>query len=131
MLPHDKSLALSAIEAEQLRDLRSRLNRLPTNPALAAKSIGPLSRGFFDLCIRIGLVGAAGPPIADSAKALVCQADHAGPCELRGLVAALEQLHRSGSDRWPAIVAGGVLQAAISRRLALAGREPAKEGVLA
>jgi hypothetical protein len=130
MLPHDKSLALSAVEAEQLRDLRSRLNRLPPNPALAARSIGPLSRGFFELCMRIGFVGAAGLSIADSAKALASQAEQAGPCELRALVGSLEQLHRTGAPRWSEIVTGGVLQAVISRRLALAGREPAKEGVL-
>ena len=131
MLPHHKSLALNGHEAEQLRDLRSRLNRLPPNPALAAKSIGPLSRGFFDLCIRIGLAGAPHPSICDSAKALAAQADHAGVAELRGMVSALEQMHRSAPARWPEIVAGGVLQAVISRRLALGGREPVKEGVQA
>jgi hypothetical protein len=126
MLRHDKALALSAHETEQLRDLRSRLNRVAANPATAAKSIGPLSRGFFDVCVRTGLAGAPRPICADSAKALAAQADQADIAELRGLVSGLEQMHRTAPDRWSGIAGGGVLQAVLSRRLALGGREPGK-----
>ena len=128
MLPHDKALALSAVETEQLRDLRSRLNRLVgVAPAVGAKSIGPLSKGFYDLCARVGLEPAA--PAAGSGKAWVAQAaDHAGMDKLRALVGALIEQQRRDPARWNEVVATCALQAIISRRLALAGREPAKEG---
>ena len=50
--------ALSAIETEQLRDIRARLNRVPKGPA-GDKSVGPMSKGFFDVCARVGLAAAA------------------------------------------------------------------------
>lgn len=127
MLPHDKALALSAVETEQLRDLRSRLNRLAGfAPAVAAKSIGPLTKGFFDLCARAGLDGgvAAGD---EGAKSLAARADQASASELKAIVATLGQMHRGAPATWGEITAAGVLQAVISRRLALAGREPAKD----
>jgi hypothetical protein len=131
MLPHDKALALSATDTEQLRDLRSRLNRVAAvAPAVAAKSIGPLTRGFYDLCVRVGLEPTA--PAAGAGKAWIAQAtDQAGMDKLSALVGALVEQQRSDPARWNEVVATGALQAVISRRLALAGREPAKEGVQA
>jgi hypothetical protein len=133
MLPHDKALALSAVETEQLRDLRSRLNRLTgLAPVVAAKSIAPLSKGFFDLCARTGLAfagddGARTLQARSSPSAWARAADTADIGELRLLVAGLNQLQRAEPARWTEVVAGGALQAVISRRLALGGREPAKE----
>jgi hypothetical protein len=131
MLPHDKALALSATDTEQLRDLRSRLNRVAAvAPTVAAKSIGPLTRGFYDLCVRVGLEPTA--PATGSGRAWIAQAaDHAGMDRLRALIGALVERQRSDPARWNEVVATGALQAVISRRLALAGREPAKEGVQA
>ncbi len=53
------ALALSPIEAEQIRDLRARLNRVPAG-SLGDKSVGPLSKGFFVVCGRVGLAPQAG-----------------------------------------------------------------------
>ena len=54
-------IPLSNVETEQVRDLRARLNRLPQG-ALGDKSVGPLSKGFFDVCARVGLGQAGTPP---------------------------------------------------------------------
>jgi hypothetical protein len=131
MLPHDKALALGAVESELLRDLRSRLNRMAAlAPAVAAKSIGPLTKGFYDLCDRVGLAPAA--PASGTGKAWIASAaDHASMNKLRALVGALQQQQQADPARWSEVVATGALQAVISRRLALAGREPAKEGAQA
>jgi hypothetical protein len=68
MLPHDKALALSAIEVEQLRDLRSRLN------SASDKAVGPLMVGFFKLAERVGLA----PVIVDVAGLSVLRATGGG-----------------------------------------------------
>ena len=131
MLPHDKALALGAVETEMLRDLRSRLNRMAAlAPAVAAKSVGPLTRGFYDVCARAGLEPAT--PATGTGKGwIAAAADHADMNQLRALVGALVQQQQADPGRWNEVVATGALQAVISRRLALAGREPAKEGVQA
>ena len=131
MLPHDKALALSALETEQLRDLRSRLNR-----AAGGKASAPLMVGFFKVAQGVGLA----PAIADeNALAVMRTAVGAGPdwtgraadgADLRGLKQLLVLLHRwkqANAPEYAAAVTTGGPQAIISRRLALAGREPAKE----
>jgi hypothetical protein len=113
---------LSAIETEQVRDLRARLNRVPKGP-LGDKSVGPLSKGFFDVCGRVGLVGeGAGDP---------ARIDEADLDALNGIVASLRKL-RDEPKPWRALFDAGVLQQVLTRRLVLAGREqPTGTGVRA
>ena len=106
---------LSAVETEQVRDLRARLNRVPKG-ALGDKSVGPLSRGFFDVCLRVGLPGAgAGDPAA---------IDEADLQTLNGIVASLRKL-REEPKAWRALFDAGVLQQVLTRRLVLGGKEQA------
>jgi hypothetical protein len=101
---------LSAVEVEQLRDIRSRLNRVPKGQ-LGDKSVGPLSKGFFDVCARaIGDVPALG--------------------ELRRQVAELLALKASDPAAYRKLFDAGVLQAIATRRLVLGGRERSSEEVL-
>jgi hypothetical protein len=104
---------LTAIETEQVRDLRARLNRVPKGPA-GDKSVGPLSKGFFDVCARVGLPGAgAGDPAA---------IDEADLQALNGVVASLRK-RREEAKAWRALFDGGVLQQVLTRRLVLGGKE--------
>lgn len=117
------SLELSPVEAEQLRDLRSRLNRTPKGAA-GEKSVGPLSKGFFVLCNRVGLAPQkGGEPIATlpEMKAALAEADL---IRVKQIVAQLEAL-RAGveSKVWRQIFDYGVLQAVLTRRLVLGGKE--------
>jgi hypothetical protein len=130
MLPHDKALALSATEVEQLRDLRSRLNRATD------KSIGPLMAGFFKVAERVGLapavVNSAGLDVLRAADGgardwLARTADAADMRLLKQLTAELERLRTADPSAYSAAVKADTPQAIISRRLVLAGREPAKE----
>ena len=96
---------LSAVETEQLRDIRSRLNRVPKGH-LGDKSVGPLSKGFFDVCART-----IGPELAD----------------LRREVAELQALKASDPAAFRKAFDGGVLQAIATRRLVIGGRERSSE----
>lgn len=96
---------LSAVEVEQLRDIRSRLNRVPKGQ-LGDKSVGPLSKGFFDICGRIIPEGLA---------------------DLRREVAELQALKTSDPAAYRKAFDAGVLQAIATRRLVLGGRERSSE----
>lgn len=118
------SLALSPAEAEQLRDLRSRLNRTPKD-ALGDKSVGPLTKGFFTLCGRVGLSPqTGGQPIATlgELKTAVGEADLT---RLKQIIQQLEGL-RADPKVWRAVFNFGVLQAILTRRLILGGKETAQ-----
>ncbi|MDB5453253.1 MAG: hypothetical protein JWO33_1831 [Caulobacteraceae bacterium] len=106
---------LSAIETEQLRDLRSRLNRVAKGP-LGDKSVGPLSKGFFDVCARVGLPGAGEAQIGRIAEADLAT--------LNGVVASLRRL-RDDPKAWRSHFDSGALQSVLTRRLVLGGREQA------
>jgi hypothetical protein len=98
---------LSAVEVEQLRDIRSRLNRVPKGQ-LGDKSVGPISKGFFDVCART-----IGPQLD----------------ELRREVAELQALKASDPAAFRKAFDGGMLQAIATRRLVLGGRERSSEEV--
>jgi hypothetical protein len=123
VLPHDKALALSAVEVEQLRDLRNRLGRR----AVSDKALATLGAAFFQLCERVD-VGSDGAPAANaSPAAIVSAAASADMGALRALTAALKAEKARAPQTWPATVAEGAPQSILSRRLALAGREPPVE----
>lgn len=115
-------LALSPIEAEQLRDLRARLNRVPRGAA-GEKSVGPLSKGFFVLCNRVGLSpqsgGAPSATVADM-KTAIAEGDL---IRIKQIVAQLESLRGGDAKIWRHVFDTGVLQAVLTRRLVLGGRE--------
>ena len=127
MLPHDKALALSAIEVELLRDVRSRLSRR----AVSDKAQLALGAGFLQACERVGIIplsrSGAGSAPADFGE-LARAAAAADLAELSRIAGALRTVKESATASWPAAVAAGVPQAVLSRRLALAGREPPVEG---
>jgi hypothetical protein len=108
-------MSLTNIETEQLRDLRSRLNRVPKGQ-MGDKSVGPLSKGFFDVCARVGLPGAGGVDVAQIADADLPT--------LNGVIASLRKA-RDDPKAWRAMFDGGVLQAVLTRRLVLGGKEHA------
>lgn len=113
---------LSAIETEQVRDLRARLNRVPKGPA-GDKSVGPLSKGFFDVAARVGLPAPpadAPPPSPEAALAAATEADMAG---LAALVGRLAAFRAASPEKWRAYFDAGVLQAILTRRLVLGGKE--------
>ena len=113
---------LSNIGAEQVRDLLARLNRVPKG-ALGDKSVGPLSKGFFDVCARVELAPGPPAPVVTPAE-LKAAAKSADLAALQSLVGALQK-HRAGAD-WRAWWDAGALQAILTRRLVLAGRLPAE-----
>ena len=119
---------LSDIATEQVRDLRARLNRLPKG-ALGDKSVGPLSKGFFDVCARAGLAVLAENPTLDvTAPGVLLEAAETGDMAvLQNLVAALHTLRNSNPSGWRWWVDQGYLQAILRRRLVLAGRLPASQ----
>ncbi|HEX6861073.1 MAG TPA: hypothetical protein VF138_12845 [Caulobacteraceae bacterium] len=96
---------LSDVETEQLRDIRSRLNRVPKGQ-LGDKSVGPLSKGFFDVCERT--FGGA-------------------PAELRREVAELAALKAADPAAFRKAFDAGALQAIVTRRLVIGGRERSSE----
>ncbi|HEY9217844.1 MAG TPA: hypothetical protein VIO94_07345 [Phenylobacterium sp.] len=112
---------LSRIETEQLRDIRGRLNRVPKG-SLGDKSVGPLSKGFFDVCARVGLAASPGTAAAPSLET-IAEADMAG---LRQAVGGLAQL-RADAKVWRGVFDAGTLQAILTRRLVLGGKERTPE----
>jgi len=99
--------ALSNVELEQLREIRSRLNRVPKGH-LGDKSVGPLSKGFFDVCARTLGDGPQG-------------------AELRREVAELQALKAADPAAFRKAFDAGVLQAIVTRRLVVGGRERSSE----
>jgi hypothetical protein len=119
MLPHDKALALGAVETELLRDLRSRLNRPVSDKAAAV-----LLNAFLQTAGRVGLEPGNQVWATGNTEAFLKAAAMASAVQLKGAVAGLAKL--KGQEK-PIVQAlkDGLPQAVISRRLALTGREPA------
>ena len=124
----DPKLALSQVEVETLRTLRTRLNK----PAVSDAASATLGRAFFQVIARSDL-----EPIADPAglaviettlgraPAAILDALHgAGMANLRLLLAVLHKRLTANPADWRALQTAGAPQAVISRRLQLAGREP-------
>lgn len=111
---------LTSVELEQVRDMRSRLNRVPKG-TLGDKSVGPLSKGFFDVCANAGLEPLAGAPmsVADLAQA----ASEGDMAALRKAVGGMAALKQTNAKAWRTIFDLGLMQAILTRRLVLAGRE--------
>ncbi len=115
---------MTAVEVEQVRDLRARLNRIEPGP-MGERSVGPLTKGFFDVCARVGLQRHADAKGFDaSARAglpdLAKDADMTG---LIGLVSGLFVVREASGGAWRGWMNTGVLQAILTRRLVLAGKE--------
>lgn len=113
-------LKLSASETEQVRDIRSRLSRKGVGDA----ALSVLGTAFFQTCVRVD-IGASTPiPVENLSAPLVIKAAATADMKtLARLVATLQDYKAKHPKHWPALVAGGVPQAILSRRLALAGRE--------
>ena len=119
----DPHAALSAVETEQLRDLRSRLNRVP--PSKAARRV--LVAAFFKLCARVGLEPKADAPSnAVTIQLVINAAGDADLEQLRSLVSILAAMDREHPEETTAVVFAGGGQSVLSRRLVLAGKEQQK-----
>jgi len=118
------ALVLSPIEAEQLRDLRARLNRVPAG-SLGDKSVGPLSKGFFVVCGRTGLAPQTGGDGFASVAELKTAISEADLVRLKQIVGRLQGLQAQDFKIWRTLFNHGVMQAVITRRLILGGREQA------
>ena len=116
------TLVLSPIEAEQLRDLRARLNRVPAG-SLGDKSVGPLSKGFFVVCGRVGLAPQTGGDGFASVADLKSTISGSDLIRLKQIVGRLQSLQAQDFKIWRTLFNHGVLQAVIARRLVLGGRE--------
>ena len=120
----DPKLALSAVETESLRALRARLAK----PAASEAGKAVLGKVWLETIARVGLTiaepsaGETPPAVA----ALAAAADAADMGELRLIVGRLAVLRAKGGAGWAKALEARAPQAVISRRLALAGREPAK-----
>jgi hypothetical protein len=119
-----QALALSQVETEALRALRTRLNKAPTSDAASAT----LGRAFFQVVARSDLAPTGDGAALDARLgkgaagllAAIAPADMAG---LNALLAVLQRRLSASASDWRALQAAGVPQAVISRRLQLAGRE--------
>lgn len=117
-------LALGPIETEMLRDIRSRLNRRAVSDA----ALFALGTAFISACARADVPATTAVPAKALSGALVSKiAATADIATLSRLVATLAEHRTLDPKCWPGLVAAGAPQAIISRRLALAGREPAIE----
>jgi hypothetical protein len=120
------ALALSPIEAEQIRDLRARLNRVPAG-SLGDKSVGPLSKGFFVVCARVGLAPQTGGEGFASVAELKTAIAEADLIRLKQIVGRLQGLQAQDFKIWRTLFNHGVLQAVLTRRMILGGREKPAE----
>ena len=124
----DPRLALSQVEVEALRTLRTRLNKPPVSDAASAT----LGRAFFQVIARADL-----EPAPDGSGVTVMEATlgrapgafigatrDAGMTNLAILLAVLNRRLTQSPADWRALQTAGAPQAIISRRLQLAGREP-------
>ena len=109
--------ALTAVEVEALRQMRTRLAKTPASDAAAAT----LGRAALQVLARVGVSASPSPSGVPSAPDLRVAAEQAeGLPELSEVAgAAAAALVRDARTA----VTGGVLQAMIGRRLQLAGRE--------
>ena len=116
------ALVLSPVEAEQIRDLRARLNRVPAG-SLGDKSVGPLSKGFFVVCGRVGLTPQTGGDGFASVAELKTTIAEADLIRLKQIVGRLQSLQAQDFKVWRTLFNHGVLQAVLTRRMILGGRE--------
>jgi|GEM_PF-963848 len=124
----DKAHALTAVETELLRDLRSRLGRPASDKAAAV-----LLNALFQSAPRVDIAPASGDAALETSDpaAFKLAVAGAGMSGLRSAVAGLRLLHAKGPAFSLKALAEGLPQAVISRRLALGGREPAPDnGIL-
>ena len=128
----DPKLALSQVEVEALRAMRTRLNK----PAASDAAAATLGRAFFQVVARSELEPADNPAglaviettLGKSPSDFITATQGAGMANLRVLLGVLHgRLEASAAD-WRALQAVGAPQAIISRRLQLAGREPDPAG---
>lgn len=118
------ALALGPVETEMLRDIRSRLNRRAVSDA----ALFSLGAAFVTACARADAPATTAVPAKVLSGALVVKiAATADMPTLSRLVATLVEHRQLDPKCWPALVAAGAPQAILSRRLALAGREPPVE----
>jgi hypothetical protein len=122
MTTQDKALALSTVEVEMLRDLRSRLNRQAISVAAAATLGGVVYKA---LSTRFDLDPNA-EPIALTPAEVVAAAADADLATLSRIARGLEDYRAGAPTRWPHAVAAGAPQSIVTRRLVLAGREHGK-----
>ncbi len=119
----DPKLALTAVETESLRQLRTRLNKPATSDA--ARLV--LGKVFLETVARMGLTPAEPSAAQPTAPKALIEAAHAADMGgLRLLTGRLAAIRAADRKAWAATLAAGAPQAIVSRRLALAGREPAK-----
>ncbi len=124
----DPKLALSQVEVEALRTLRTRLNK----PAVSDAAAATLGRAFFQVIARSNLEPQADPAglavvettLGRAPSAILDAVRHAGMANLRLILAVLHRRLTTSPRDWRALQAAGAPQAVISRRLQLAGREP-------
>ena len=114
----DPKLALSAVETESLRAMRSRISRLPPGDA----ALGVLGRAFFEVLARVGLTPSVEAPVLTPAS-IAAEAADADVAGLRRLLAGLRVILKGPPAGWRAAVTAGAPQAVLSRRLVLGGRE--------
>ena len=119
-------LALSAVETESLRMLRARLNK----PAASDAAKAVLGKVFLETVARVGLKveAAAGRETLPFSAALIAGVVGADMGELKDLCASLAHLRATDPRAFARLLDAKVPQSIISRRLALAGREPSKSG---
>lgn len=124
----EKAHTLTAVETELLRDLRSRLGRPASDKAAAV-----LLNALFQTAPRVDIAPAPGEAAMETSDpdAFKLAVAGVGMAGLRAAVAGLRLLHAKGAAASLKALADGLPQAVISRRLALGGREPAKDnGIL-
>ena len=117
----DPKLALSAVEVEMIRDLRSRMNRRAVSPQAAATLGGVV----YKACARWGIDPNA-TPISLTPAEVTAAAAEADLARLSQIARGLEDYRQSAPTRWPHAVAAGAPQSILTRRLVLAGREAPK-----
>ena len=114
----DPKLALSAVETEQLRAMRSRIGRLPPGDA----ALGVVGRAYFEVLARVGLTPLDGGPAMAPAEIAAAAAD-TDVEGLRRLLGSLRGVLQGPPAGWRAAIAAGAPQAVLTRRLVLGGRE--------
>lgn len=124
MISLKTALALGPVETEMLRDIRSRLNRRAVSDA----ALFSLGSAFITACARADVPATTAVPAKVLSGALVVKtAATADIATLSRLVATVAEHRALDPKCWPGLVGAGAPQAILSRRLALAGREPPVE----
>lgn len=124
----DPALALSAVEVEALRQMRTRLNK----PAVSDAASAALGRACLAVLARNAVEAAADPAglavveatLGRGPQGVLAAAPGASLANLRLLAAVLARRLAASPADWRAHQAAGAPQAIIGRRLQLAGREP-------